>query len=144
MGMDVGGGGAQNQAPMTAINTTPLVDVMLVLLIIFMITAPLMQNKVPISLPEAPNEADAAEERSVTLNIQDKGGGTVQFYWGDDPVGLEGLETRLAGEAVKKPQPEIKIRGDRSVHYRHVRTALDAAKRAGITKIGFVTAPGQQ
>jgi biopolymer transport protein ExbD len=144
MGMSSGGGGPQNAAPMTDINTTPLVDVMLVLLIIFMITAPLMQNKVPIAVPEAPNEPDSIEERAVTLNIQNKGGGIVQFYWGDDPIGLDGLEARLAIEAAKKPQPEIKIRGDATVQYQHIRTALDLAKRKGISKIGFVTAPGDQ
>ncbi|MBL8246184.1 MAG: biopolymer transporter ExbD [Rhodanobacteraceae bacterium] len=141
--MSTGGGGQQNANPMTDINTTPLVDVMLVLLIIFMITAPLMQNKVPISIPEAPNEPDSTEERAVTLNIQDKGNGMVQYYWIDDPIGIDGLEARLALEAAKKPQPEIKIRGDRSVQYKHVRAALDLAKRKGISKIGFVTAPGE-
>jgi|CXWL01.1.fsa_nt_gi biopolymer transport protein ExbD len=144
MGMSTGGGGAPNAAPMTDINTTPLVDVMLVLLIIFMITAPLMQNKIPISIPTAANEPDASEEKAVTLNIQDKGGGTVQFYWVDDPIDADGLLARLQIEAQKKPQPELKIRGDRSVQYKHVRTALDLAKRAGIAKIGFVTAPGEQ
>ena len=143
MGMSTGGGGQQNANPMTDINTTPLVDVMLVLLIIFMITAPLMQNKVPISIPEAPNEPYSTEERAVTLNIQDKGNGMVQYYWIDDPIGIDGLEARLALEAAKKPQPEIKIRGDRSVQYKHVRAALDLAKRKGISKIGFVTAPGE-
>lgn len=144
MGMSTGGGGQQNAAPMTDINTTPLVDVMLVLLIIFMITAPLMQNKVPITVPQAANEPDSVEERAVTLNIQNKGGGIVQYYWQDDPIGLDGLEARLAIEAAKKPQPEIKIRGDASVQYQHIRTALDLAKRKGISKIGFVTAPGDQ
>ena len=143
MGMSSGRGGQQNTSPMTDINTTPLVDVMLVLLIIFMITAPLMQNKVPISIPEAPNEPDSTEERAITLNVQDKGNGLVQYYWVDDPIGLDGLESRLAIEAAKKPQPEIKIRGDRSVQYKHIRNALDLAKRKGISKIGFVTAPGE-
>ena len=143
MGMSSGRGGQQNTSPMTDINTTPLVDVMLVLLIIFMITAPLMQNKVPISIPEAANEPDSTEERAITLNIQDKGNGMVQYYWVDDPIGLDGLESRLAIEAAKKPQPEIKIRGDRSVQYKHIRSALDLAKRKGISKIGFVTAPGE-
>ena len=143
MGMSSGRGGQQNTSPMTDINTTPLVDVVLVLLIIFMITAPLMQNKVPISIPEAANEPDSTEERAITLNIQDKGNGMVQYYWVDDPIGLDGLESRLAIEAAKKPQPEIKIRGDRSVQYKHIRSALDLAKRKGISKIGFVTAPGE-
>ena len=143
MGMSSGRGGQQNTSPMTDINTTPLVDVMLVLLIIFMITAPLMQNKVPISIPEAANEPDSTEERAITLNVQDKGNGMVQYYWVDDPIGLDGLEARLALEAAKKPQPEIKIRGDRSVQYKHIRSALDLAKRKGISKIGFVTAPGE-
>jgi len=74
MGMSSGGGGPQNASPMTDINTTPLVDVMLVLLIIFMITAPLMQNRIPISIPEAANEPDSTEERAITVNVQDKGG----------------------------------------------------------------------
>lgn len=139
MGAKVGGTDELN----SEINVTPMVDVMLVLLIIFMITAPLMQNKVPIALPEAPNEPDSAEERAVTLSVQDKGGGMVQFYWGDDPVSVEGLEARLAIEAAKKPQPEVKIRADRGVHYKHVRETLNAAKRKGISKIGFVTAPGE-
>ena len=73
MGMSSGGGGQQNASPMTDINTTPLVDVMLVLLIIFMITAPLMQNKVPISIPEAANEPDSTEERAITLECAGQG-----------------------------------------------------------------------
>lgn len=142
MGMSVGpGGGGGGNAPMTDINTTPLVDVMLVLLIIFMITAPLMANKIPVVLPDAANQPDEAEGRSITLSIQDRGG-SVQLFWEEDPVQFDGMLNRLKTEAVKTPQPEFKIRADKSLSFKEVREVLGAAKTAGIRKIGFVTAPG--
>jgi biopolymer transport protein ExbD len=143
MGMSMGpSGGSGGNAPMTDINTTPLVDVMLVLLIIFMITAPLMANKIPVVLPEAANEPDEAEGRSITVSIQDRGAGSVQLYWDEDPVQFDGMLNRLRTEAVKTPQPEFKIRADKSLSFKEVREVLGAAKTAGIRKIGFVTAPG--
>ncbi|MEZ5441690.1 MAG: biopolymer transporter ExbD [Lysobacterales bacterium] len=141
MGMSVGSGGNE-AAPMTDINTTPLVDVMLVLLIIFMITAPLMANKVPVKLPEAANQPDEAEGRAIVLSIQDRGGGNVQLFWEEDPVQFDGMLNRLKTEAVKNPQPEFKIRADKSLSFKEVREVLGAAKTAGIRKVGFVTAPG--
>jgi biopolymer transport protein ExbD len=142
MGMSAGpSSGGGGNAPMTDINTTPLVDVMLVLLIIFMITAPLMANKIPVVLPEAANQPDEAEGRSITLSIQDRNG-SVQLFWEEDPVQFDGMLNRLRTEAVKTPQPEFKIRADKSLSFKEVREVLGAAKTAGIRKIGFVTAPG--
>ena len=86
MGMSAGPSG-DSGAPIADINTTPLVDVMLVLLIIFMITAPLMANKIPVVLPEAANEPDSGTEvKAITLSIQDRGDGTTQLFWEEDPV----------------------------------------------------------
>ncbi len=141
MGMSAGGGGADG-GPMADINTTPLVDVMLVLLIIFMITAPLMGNKIPVELPKADNIADeAGEVKAVTVSIQDRGDGTAQLYWEEDPVQFDGMMNRLKMEAVKKPQPEFKIRADSTLQYKQVREVLASAKLAGIQKVGFVTTP---
>ena len=138
------GSGTSHAAPKADINTTPLVDVMLVLLIIFMITAPLMANKIPVVLPEAANEPDSGTEvKAITLSIQDRGDGTTQLFWEEDPVQFEGMMNRLKMEAVKKPQPEFKIRADKTLQYKQVREVLASAKLAGIQKVGFVTAPGR-
>jgi len=143
MGMSAGPSG-DSSGPMTDINTTPLVDVMLVLLIIFMITAPLMGNKIPVELPSADNEADKAMEvKAITLSIQDRGDGTAQLFWEEDPVQFEGMMNRLKMEAVKKPQPEFKIRADKTLQYKEIREVLASAKLAGIQKVGFVTTPAR-
>lgn len=143
MGMSAGGSG-DGGGPMTDINTTPLVDVMLVLLIIFMITAPLMGNKIPVELPQADNVADEAMEvKAITVTIQDRGDGTSQLFWEEDPVQFDGMMNRLKMEAVKKPQPEFKIRADATLQYKQVREVLASAKLAGIQKVGFVTTPNR-
>lgn len=144
MGMSVGnnGGDDAEYRPISEINITPMVDVMLVLLIIFMITAPLMGNKIPVELPKADNIADeAGEVKAVTVSIQDRGDGSAQLYWEEDPVQFEGMMNRLKMEAVKKPQPEFKIRADSTLQYKQVREVLASAKLAGIQKVGFVTTP---
>ena len=130
--------GNESGGPMAEINVTPLVDVMLVLLIIFMITAPLMAHKVQITLPEAtldnpPEDAN----RPITLAIKDNGA----VFWNDEPVQREILESRLAVEAQKKPQPQLDIRADRTTRYRHVQEVVRLAKDNGMRKVGFVTSP---
>ena len=128
-----GGGG-----PMAEINVTPLVDVMLVLLIIFMITAPLMAHKVPVKLPQADLEVRPENnDRPITLAIQDNG----QIYWNDEPIQMMALESQLAVEAQKKPQPRIDIRADNTTKYRIIADVVKTAKNVGIAKVGFVATP---
>jgi biopolymer transport protein ExbD len=123
--------------PMSEINVTPLVDVMLVLLIIFMITAPLMSHKVKVDLPEAtlnklPETAPAAPP--ITLAVEDTG----RLYWNDEPITKDLLESRLSIEAQKTPQPQINVRGDKTTKYRVVSEVVQIAQAQGMRKVGFV------
>jgi biopolymer transport protein ExbD len=128
-----GGGG-----PMAEINVTPLVDVMLVLLIIFMITAPLLTHKVEIKLPEANLDVrPEGSNRPITLAIKENG----EIYWNDDLVPMAVLESQLAVEAQKKPQPQIDIRADKTTRYRIIASVVKTAKDVGIAKVGFVATP---
>jgi biopolymer transport protein ExbD len=126
-------------SPMADINVTPLVDVMLVLLIIFMITAPLMAHKVQVKLPEATLAVppDAGQGTPITLAIKENG----EIFWNDQPVQKQLLESQLAVEAQKKPQPRVDIRADRSTRYRMISEVVKTAKDVGIAKVGFVTTP---
>jgi len=132
-----GFGGGDNNAPMSEINTTPLVDVMLVLLIIFMITAPLMTHSVQIDLPTATNEPTQVEPETITVSLNESG----QLYWNDDPIDEAALEQRLALEADKTPQPELHLRADKGTRYEAIARLMAAARQAGIEKLGFVTLP---
>jgi biopolymer transport protein ExbD len=128
-----GGGG-----PMAEINVTPLVDVMLVLLIIFMITAPLMAHKVKIELPEATlDERPVDPGRPITLALKEDG----VIYWNDEKVPMAVLESQLAVEAQKKPQPRIDIRADKTTKYKLISDVVRTAKNVGIAKVGFVATP---
>ena len=130
-----GGGGG----PMAEINVTPLVDVMLVLLIIFMITAPLMSHKVKVELPEATleNPPEFANVPVITLAVTADG----QIYWNDNPVTQQLLESRLAVEAQKTPQPQIDVRGDATTKYRIIHNVVTTARLQGMRKVGFVSTP---
>jgi biopolymer transport protein ExbD len=135
MGMSTGGGGG---GPMAEINVTPLVDVMLVLLIIFMITAPLMSHKVQIKLPEATLKIPPEDvSRPITLAIKDNG----EIFWNDDPISRQILESRLALDALREPQPQIDIRADKTTPYRVIAEVMKQAKNSGFRKIGFVATP---
>ena len=123
--------------PMAEINVTPLVDVMLVLLIIFMITAPLMSHKIQVALPEAnldKKEDVAPEVPPITIAIE--ADGTV--FWNDEPVTEALMESRLSVEAQKTPQPQINIRGDKTTKYRTVKDVVQIAQSQGMRKVGFV------
>ena len=123
--------------PMADINVTPLVDVMLVLLIIFMITAPLMSHKVKVDLPQASlNELpdNAPPVPPITLAVTEAG----NIFWNDEPVTKDLLESRLAIEAQKTPQAQINVRGDRTAKYRLVEEVVNTAQRQGMRKVGFV------
>lgn len=131
-------------APMASINTTPLVDVMLVLLIIFMITAPLMADKVPVTLPVATSEAqEKVEDNSpkVTLSIVRKNGAT-NYYWGEQLVTPETLAARMKAEGQNsRNRIRMKIRADKNCRYEDVSAVLKLAKNSGIQFVSFVSAP---
>ena len=124
--------------PMADINVTPLVDVMLVLLIIFMITAPLMSHKVKVELPQATlDEKPTIESPPITLAVTANG----QVYWADEAVTQDGLEARLAVIAQRTPQPQIDIRADNTTKYGLINNVVQTVRKAGIRKVGFVSTP---
>jgi biopolymer transport protein ExbD len=128
-----GGGG-----PMADINVTPLVDVMLVLLIIFMITAPLMSHKVKVELPQATlEEKPEIEQPPITLAVTADG----KVYWNDEAVTQDMLDARLAVLAQKTPQPQVDIRSDNITKYSVIHEVVSDVRRAGIRKVGFVSTP---
>jgi biopolymer transport protein ExbD len=125
---------------MNEINMTPLVDVMLVLLIIFMITVPVMKHAVDIDLPRATSNPQDAKPETIRLSVDAQG----VYYWNETRIDDADLERQLQLAATHTPQPELHIRGDRAVRYERVALAMSAAKRAGLRKIGFVTDPTKQ
>ena len=135
MGMNVGGGG-EDEA-MSNINTTPLVDVMLVLMIIFLITIPAITQSVPLDLPEAANKVTTPKADDITIAVDKEG----QIYWNVKPMTTEELLERLKEEAVKVPQPEVHVRGDRDVRFEYVGKVMVMCQRAGIAKVGFISQP---
>ncbi len=131
--------GTQDEADdvMNEINMTPLVDVMLVLLIIFIITVPVMKHSVNVDLPRATNQPEDVKPETVRLSVAADG----KYYWNETQVSDEELLPRLQAEAAKQPQPDLHIRGDKEVRYERVAQAMASAQRAGVRKIGFVTDP---
>jgi biopolymer transport protein ExbD len=124
---------------MNEINMTPLVDVMLVLLIVFMITVPVMKDAVNIQLPRATSTPVQTQPDAIRLSVDAQG----RYFWNDQPLADDQLEPRLAAAAAAQPQPELHLRGDRDARYEKVAQALAAAQRAGLHKIGFVTEPAR-
>ena len=122
---------------MNEINMTPLVDVMLVLLIIFIITVPVMKHAVNIDLPRASSERELTKPETILFSVAADG----SYFWNDQKIGDADLEPRLAAEAAKEPQPELHIRGDKEVRYERVAQAMSAAQQSGLRKIGFITEP---
>ena len=129
----------RHQGPMADINVVPLVDVMLVLLVIFIITAPLLTHSVKIDLPKASNAPNATKPDHIEFGIREGG----SLYWNGAPVTLEELGARFAAEAGKQPQPELHIRADRHAHYETVAQVMSAAAKSGLLRIGFVTDPSR-
>jgi biopolymer transport protein ExbD len=122
---------------MSEINMTPLVDVMLVLLIIFIITVPVMKHAVNIDLPRASNTPQLVKPQTIRLSVNAAG----EYYWNEQRVSETDMELRLKAEAAKLPQPELHIRGDKDARYELVAQAMAAAQRSGLHKIGFITEP---
>ncbi len=132
--------GAQDEPDevMSEINMTPLVDVMLVLLIIFMITIPVMKHSVNVQLPVATSQPQQVKPETLRLSVDAQG----QYFWNETAVDLVALTGLLKTEAAREPQPDLQIRGDKAVRYEFVARAMASAQRAGLRKIGFVTEPG--
>ena len=126
-----------DQGLMNEINMTPLVDVMLVLLIIFLVTIPALQHAVRIDLPHASSQPEAVKPAHVDVAVQ--ADGTV--LWDGQPVSDDGLRARIAEAALATPQPELHLRADRKVPYERVAIVMSAAQSGGLTKMGFVTDP---
>ena len=122
---------------MNEINMTPLVDVMLVLLIIFIITVPVMKHAVNIDLPRASSEPEQTKPQNILFTVAADG----SYFWNEQKIDDAELKSRLAAEASKDPQPELHIRGDKAVRYERVAQVMSAAREAGVHKIGFVTEP---
>jgi biopolymer transport protein ExbD len=136
-----GGFGGENRhtQPMAEINTTPMVDVMLVLLVIFIITAPLLTHSIKIDLPQASNQPNKEKPDVITLSIDAQG----KLFWNDAPFAETELVSRLEAAAQKTPQPELNLRADKTTNYQQLATIMSSAQKAGIEKLGFVTEPNQ-
>ena len=139
MAMSVGpADGGDDDVPMSDINTTPLVDVMLVLLIIFLITIPVVTTSIPVTLPKETVEVRESKPENIVISV-DKAD---SIYWYDARVpSTRSLVDRLKKVAVMKPQPEVQIRGDLAAQYEGVGKVLYACQLAGITKVAFITEP---
>jgi biopolymer transport protein ExbD len=138
MSMNVGSGDGDEDEVVSTINTTPLVDVMLVLLIIFLITIPVVTTSIPVQLPKERNEVRETKPENITLSV-DPGG---RIYWNDLRIPTtSALIDRLKKVSVLTPQPEVQIRGDGRARYEGVGRIIYACQRAGIAKVGFITEP---
>jgi len=124
-------------APMAEINMVPLIDVMLVLLVIFIVTAPLLTQAVKLELPKASATPNLAKVEKIEFAI-DAGG---KLFWNGEPVDRAEAARRFAAEGKKQPQPEVHLRADQNAAYRAVAQALADASKAGLTKIGFISEP---
>ncbi|CAM2193716.1 Biopolymer transport protein exbD1 [Paraburkholderia kururiensis] len=122
---------------MNEINMTPLVDVMLVLLIVFMVTIPVIRHAVKIDLPHASSQKEETKPAQVSVSVQADG----TIVWDKTPVDLDTLRAKIAAAAQQQPQPELHLNADRTVPYEKVAQVMSAAQAGGLTKIGFVTDP---
>jgi biopolymer transport protein ExbD len=138
MSMSVGSDSGDEDTVMSEINTTPLVDVMLVLLIIFLITSPVVLHLQKINLPIETNQVVKTTPEDVNISVNKDG----EIYWNQKHLAnTDELFEFLAKESVKLPQPEVKIRGDQQTRYEAIGKVLYTAQRAGIQKVGFITEP---
>ena len=137
MAMSVGPPEGEDET-ISTINTTPLVDVMLVLLIIFLITIPVVTTSIQVQLPKERNEIRETKPENITLSVDANG----RIYWNDlRMASTNQLVDRLKRIAVLNPQPEVQIRGDGGARYESVGRIIYACQRAGIAKVGFITEP---
>ena len=138
MSMNVGSSGGDEDEVVSTINTTPLVDIMLVLLIIFLITIPVVTTSVPVKLPKEVNEVRETKPENIVISVDAAG----NIYWNELKIaGNVALIDRLKKISVLTPQPEVQIRGDGGAKYNSVGRIIYACQRAGIAKVGFITEP---
>lgn len=138
MSMNVGSPDGDEDAVISTINTTPLVDVMLVMLIIFLITIPVVTTSIPVSLPKERVEIRESKPENIIISVDTSGG----IYWYDQKVAnVEALVEKLKKVSTATPQPEVQIRGDMASRYEGVGKILYACQRAGIVKVAFITEP---
>ena len=132
--------GTGTSSPMAEINMIPLIDVMLVLLVIFIITAPLLTHAVKLDLPHASSHPNLTRPDRITLSIDAAG----VLFWNGGQVSRSELDTRLAAAAKQNPQPELHLRADRATRYENVAEVLSDAARIGLARIGFVSEPDRR
>ena len=139
MSMNISSGNMdEEEKPMSEINTTPLVDVMLVLLILFLITIPVITQSVKVELPKAANIPTQTKPENINIAVDREG----NVFWNTLLVPTqEALLERIKAVAVMDPQPEIHVRGDRATAYEHIGRVIVLAQRGGIQKVGFITEP---
>jgi biopolymer transport protein ExbD len=140
MGMNIQTEGDGEDEVLSAINTTPLVDVMLVMLIIFLITIPVITKTVKLDLPKATNIATVTKPENITVAVDERG----NVYWKESRVASpQALSDLIRSAAVTVPQPEIHVRGDRNVRYEHVGRVILQLRKGGIQKVGFISEPNR-
>jgi len=138
MSMNVGPAEGDEDEIVSTINTTPLVDVMLVLLIIFLITIPVVTTSIPVQLPKERNEVRETKPENIVLSVDQAG----RIYWNELRMpNTQALIDRLKKVALLTPQPEVQIRGDGGAQYDSIGRIVYACQRAGIAKVGFITEP---
>lgn len=137
IGSGSGVGASTHTAPMSEINTTPLVDVMLVLLVIFIITAPLLTHAVKIELPQASSQPLPEKPEMISVSVDAAG----KYYWNNEELTPPQLKARLNAAATQMPQPELNIRADKETRYQVLASLMAVINNAGITKLGFVSEP---
>ncbi|MEO8038306.1 MAG: biopolymer transporter ExbD [Betaproteobacteria bacterium] len=136
--MNFGGfDGDSGARPTPEINMVPLIDVMLVLLIIFIVTAPLLTHAVKIRLPSASNQVNLEKPETVTLSLDAAGG----VFWNDQPIEEAQLAARFAEAAARIPQPELHLRAEKTTEYQRIAAVMAGAQSAGLTRVGFITEP---
>ena len=133
--MAFGSFSCDSHAPMAEINTTPLVDVMLVLLVVFIVTAPLLTHSVAVALPRASAEQHADRPEAIRLTLDTTG----QLFWNDAPLALDALPERLRASVAVTPDVSVQLRADRDTRYDTVAQVMAAARSAGVERLGFIT-----
>jgi biopolymer transport protein ExbD len=128
---------SKHAAPMAEINVTPMVDVMLVLLVIFIIAAPLFTHAIKLDLPNA--KAAPSQEQPTAISVSIKSDGSL--FWNNEPIAPGDLDARLTDAARQSPQPELQLRADKATRYEAIAGVMAAAQSSGLSKMGFVTEP---